>query len=147
MVKKYKKPIEKTVQLQKIELPFLKWYLYFFKVGKDMVFVDPALVVGSIFTEKWEVVFPCSGKLLQVGYNVYALKAVSPAFTDYRLHLLDKKEDVPVSRAPYSTQTFRLGDRNGRGGRVFAYFVPLPEDEYEEDRWWDDGIDDYYDDD
>ena len=114
MVKKARKPIEKAIGLQRVELPFLKYYLYLLKVGEDIVFVDPALVVGSIFTERWEVVFPCSGKLLSVGYNVYALKAVSPAVTDYRLHLLSDYEDVPVSKKPYSTQTFRLGDRNGR---------------------------------
>ena len=144
---KVKKFIEKSIMLQRIKLPFLKYYIYLFRIGDVVVFVDPALVVGSIFTEKWELVFPCAGKLTPVGYKEYAIVGVSPAYTDYRLHLLDKKEDVPVSRPPYSTQTFRLGDRNGRGGRGFAYFVPLPEDEYEEDRWWDDGIDDYYDDD
>jgi len=147
MVKKARRPVEKAVSLRRIELPYIKEYLFLFKIGNEVIFVDPALVVGSIFTEKYELVFPCEGKLIQIGYNEYYIKAVSPAYTDYRLHLLDKKEDVPVSRAPYSTQTFRLGDRNGRGGRVFAYFVPLPEDEYEEDRWWDDGVDDYDDDD
>ena len=141
MVKKVKKPVEKTVQLQKIELPFLKWYLYFFRVGDEIVFVDPTLVVGSIFTDKYELVFPCSGKLVSVGYKEYALTATSPAVTEYRLHLLQDGEDVPVSRVPYGTQTFRVGDK------LFAYFVPLNEDEYEEEDEWDDGIDDYYDDD
>jgi len=138
---KVKKPLEKTVSLTRIKLPFSKLFIYFFRVGENIIFVDPTLVVGSIFTEKWELVFPCTGKLVSVGYKEYAIKAVSPAYTDYRLHLLDKKEDVPVSRKPYSTQTFRVGDK------VFSYFVPLPEDEYEEDRWWDDGVDDYDDDD
>jgi len=140
-VMKVKKFIEKTIMLQRMELPFIKeHYIFFFRVGEEVVFVDPALVIGSIFTEKWELVFPCAGKLIPVGHKEYAVKAVSPDFTAYRLHLLYDDEDVPVSRLPYDTQTFRLGDR------VFAYFVPLPEDEYEEDRWWDDDYDDYDDD-
>jgi len=139
---KVKKFIEKAVSLTRIELPFIKGhYIFFFRAGENVIFVDPALVVGSIFTERWEVVFPCSGKLLSVGYNVYALTAVSPAVTDYRLHLLQDGEDVPVSRLPYETQTFRIGDR------IFSYFVPLPDEEYEEEDEWDDDTDDYYDDD
>jgi len=137
MVKKARRPVEKTVSLSRIELPYIREYLFLFKIGNEVIFVDPALVVGSIFTDKYELVFPAQGKLVRVGYNEYYIKAVSPAYSDYRLHLISNDEDVPVSKSPYSTQTFRLGDR------VFAYFVPLPEDEYEEDRWWDDGVDDY----
>jgi len=141
---KPRKPIEKVIGLRRIEIPFIKGhYVYFFRVGEEIIFVDPTLVVGSIFTERYELVFPCTGKLVSLGYNEYAVIPVAPSYTDYRLHLLSDYEDVPVSKKPYSTQTFRLGDR------TFAYFVPLPEDEYAEDEWDDDyDYDDYdYDDD
>ena len=136
------KRFEKSFQVEKVELPYQRQHLYLLRLGDDIVFIDPSLVEDWVFRNSPYVVFPLNGKLTDVGYNAYAIKAVSPAFSSYVLYLLSEEELKDLDEQSMS-RTHRVGDK------FFLHSLPFPdvEEEWDEDDdYYDDEYDEYEDD-
>ena len=107
--------VEKSFMVDRVEIPFMG-YQYVLQLDSVTIFVDPELVSGCIFTEKFDVVFPCAGRITHISDVVYAIIGVSPSYTDYRLFLLPLDdamnliEEIKQSGTAYVPHIVRIGE-------------------------------------
>ena len=135
------KRFERSMRLEKVELPFIREYLYILRIGDDIAFVHPELVVDTIFLNNPFMVFPVEGRIVHAGDAI----AIVPVYSNYSNHVLYllTKEDLKELDDIYRQRAYRFGNK------FFLHSLPFPdvEEEWDEDDdYYDDEYDEYEDD-
>jgi len=136
------KKFERSFRVERVELPYQRQHLYLLRIGSDIIFIDPALVLDTVFMLDPKLIFPVEGKIVNVGYNAYAIVPVARAYSDYVLYLLTEEELNDLDEQSRSMVS-RFGDK------FFLHSLPFPdvEEEWDEDDdYYDDEYDEYEDD-